>query len=606
MLRLLLAFTLCILIAGDSLAAMPADAYWQVKDVRIGMKGLGKTVMKGTKVETFEVEVLGVLTNTSPGRDLVLVRLSGLGLEKTGVIAGMSGSPVYIEGKLLGAVAYTWASGTEPIGGITPFSQMHQYVEEYERRDAGRNKPTRVGLAKPLLLDGQEYRTATVAQDFDHPSPRSVDGLFLTPLRTPLIANGFSERSLAVLQEQCRMFGLAPMQGGGTTAEIAEQEKNTPLEPGGPLTIAMIRGDFDLSGIGTVTHIQDKRVYGWGHPFMSIGECDLPLMTGYIHVVYPRSTVSFKMGSPLRTVGIINADVSTCVAGWLDREPDMLPMRMQVQREGGPENTFDVEIIRHPSLTPNLVLTALTNSIDMEGDLPSEVTARLKVSMILEDCQPIVIEDVYSGFNGRQTGQYIYSQVASMVRTLLNNPHKIARIKRIDCVTHLESGRTSAEIESVEADAMAYEPGDEVRVTAYLRPYQRPIERVVASLQLPSDLPEGSYRLTICDDAANAREEIRGDPRLSNPLNIDQVIDSLRVQASVNRKNLVLRMPVGQSGVAKHGNVLPSLPGSMIRIMKSSRRSGGETIEKAIVARKAVDWIVQGSESIMIKVERNK
>src|SRR5262249_44125762 len=138
------------------LAGPRPDSYWNVDDVRLGMKGQGRTVMHGTKIEPFDAEVLGVLKNTSPGRDMVLCRLSGLNLDKTGVIAGMSGSPVYIEGKLLGAVAYAWAFGKEPIAGITPFSQMHAFVEAYERRDlAQQAKPTRLGLGTTLRLGGR-------------------------------------------------------------------------------------------------------------------------------------------------------------------------------------------------------------------------------------------------------------------------------------------------------------------------------------------------------------------------------------------------------------------------------------------------------------------
>ena len=147
-----------------------ADAYWQVDDVRAGMKGVGRTVMHGTKVESFDAEVLGVLKNTSPGRDMVLCRLSGLGLEKTGVIAGMSGSPISIDGKLLGAVAYAWPYGKEPIAGVTPFCQMHDFVEAYERRDlAGHDKPVRVGLRRPLHLDGKSFESATVSTDVRRP-----------------------------------------------------------------------------------------------------------------------------------------------------------------------------------------------------------------------------------------------------------------------------------------------------------------------------------------------------------------------------------------------------------------------------------------------------
>src|SRR5437867_10880970 len=163
------------------------DTYWNVDEIRAGMIGKGRTVMKGTKIETFEAEVLGVLKNTSPGRDLVLCRLSGLNLEKTGVIAGMSGSPIYIDGKLLGAVAYAWPFGKEPIAGVTPFCQMHSYVEAYERRDLTEQpSPSRVGLAAPLTVDGKTFHTVTVSNNFTEPQPTAADGLWLVPLQTPL------------------------------------------------------------------------------------------------------------------------------------------------------------------------------------------------------------------------------------------------------------------------------------------------------------------------------------------------------------------------------------------------------------------------------------
>src|SRR5262249_23150810 len=154
--------------------------------------------------------------------------------------------------------------------------------------------------------------------------------LFLAPLRTPLTATGFSMNSLSLLRKHTRAFGLFPVQGGAASGRVAARAKAAVLEPGGPLAVSLITGDFDLSGVGTVTHVDGGRVYGWGHPFMSRGGCQLPMMTGYIHAIYPRQTVSFKMGSPLRTVGVLNADVSTAVAGWVGRKVDMLPVRMTV------------------------------------------------------------------------------------------------------------------------------------------------------------------------------------------------------------------------------------------------------------------------------------
>src|SRR5207248_1604240 len=223
------------------------------------------------------------------------------------------------------------------------------------------------------------------------------DGLWMMPLRTPLAATGFTAHSLALLRDRCRSAGLVPLMGGGAGEAVVNQERNTPLEAGGPLAVALITGDFDLSGIGTVTHIEGQRVYGWGHPFFGLGTCEFPLMTGYIHTIYPRQSVSFKMGSPLRQVGVINADVSTCIAGWLGREADMLPVSMTVARGAHDEpRTFHVKIARQRSMLPTLAYTVLTNSVDMEGDLPDELTAELEARIEVDDHAPIEIKDTFS------------------------------------------------------------------------------------------------------------------------------------------------------------------------------------------------------------------
>lgn len=584
------------------------DKYWRVEDVRPGMKGIGRTVIKGTKVESFQAEVLGVLTNTSPGRDLVICRLSGLNLEKTGVIAGMSGSPVYIENKLLGAVAYAWPFGKEPIAGITPFCQMNGFVEAFERRDAIRaDKPARVGLRQPLVIDGQQFDTITVAQGFEDARPSARDGLWMMPLRTPLSAAGFTENSLKLLHERCGRFGLVPVQGGAAPARIADQEKDAPLEPGSPLAVALIRGDFDLSGIGTVTHVEGDRVYGWGHPFLSLGSCEFPLLSGYIITVYPRQTVSFKMGAPLKPLGVINADVSTCIAGWLGRKADMLPLHMKVALDAGtPARAFNVEIARHETLLPTLVFTALSNSVDMEGELPDEMTADLEARIEIAGRDPITIKDTFSGFSGSRAPQALYSQVGSVVHLLTRNSFQPVRLERIECRTQVRPGRRTAEIESVELASDTYEPGETVQATVFVRPYKGVRQRVPLSLTLPRDLPEGSYSAIIGDDLQNARQTLRDNPTLSNPSNLDQVFEAVRVQTNVRRTNLVMRLPVPRSGVAVNGKALPNLPPSMVQILGSSRRSGAQTLNSALVTRRPTAWVIQGSETVRFQVLKHK
>jgi hypothetical protein len=587
-----------------------AETYWQVEDVRAGMKGQGKTVIKGTKIETFEAEVLGVLKNTSPGRDMILCKLSGAGLEKTGVIAGMSGSPVYIQNKLLGAVAFAWQFSKEPIAGITPFVQMQAYAANYEKKDLLDKLPARkVGLSAPVDINGVRFDGATVSSDYSDGPNRLEDGMWMTPLRTPLAATGFTPRSLANLRDQLGGFGLVPMQGGGAGGNIPEEERNIPLQAGGALSVAMVTGDFDLSGVGTVTHIEGKRVYGWGHPFFGVGPVELPLMTGYVHTIMPRQTVSFKMASPLRTVGLINADVSTCIAGWLDRQPSMMPMRVVVQRDPAePPQTFNVQVARMKSMTGALVQSVLTNSVDMEGDLPDEITALVKLRVDVEGRDAIVLEDHFSGplVGGARAPQSLFLPVGILINQLQNNPFAGVRIQRIDCSVEVQPGRRTAEIEGVEIEADTYAPGETVKATVYLRPYKGARQQVHVELPLPADLADGSYSAQVADELNSARQELRDNPTLGLPQTLDQLFDSLRLQTKARRTNLTVRLPTHEAGVVLHGKPLPNLPASMVQILGNGKRTGTQMMSSAITSRVPTNWVIQGADTIRFTVAKNK
>lgn len=592
------------------LAGPQADSYWQVDDVRVGMKGVGKTVMVGTKLESFQAEILGVLKNTSPGRDMVLARLSGLNLEHTGVIAGMSGSPVYIDGKLLGAVAYAWAFGKEPIAGITPFSQMHGFAESFEKRDQGIPvgpvpRQRSIGLRQPLKIGDQQYDSVTVSAGFDEPNG---DGLWLVPLRMPVAASGFSNRSLNLLKEQLTGTGLVPVQGGALTAKLAAATRQVELEPGGPLSVALVTGDFDLSGIGTVTHIEKERVYGWGHPFFGLGECEFPMMTGYIHTIYPRQSISFKIGSPLRTVGVINADVSTGIAGWLGKQADMLPVAMTVNKDNAAPAHFKVEVARERSLLAALVFTSLCNSVDMEGQLPEELTAEMKATIEIEGGPPIVIQDTFSGsmYSGGRAPAALYQPIGGIINQLAYNPFRPIRINRVHCETSFKPGRKSADIEAVEIDATTLAPGETLKVTALVRPFQGVRQRVPIAMKLPVDLPEGNYTAYLCDDPTHIRNELRDRPHLSWPQDLDQVMEAIQLQSQARRTNLVLRLALPASGVALDGQALPTLPPSMVQILGQTKRSGAQTVGQALAVRQPTAWVIAGNEPVRFTVTKNK
>ncbi len=601
-----------LLLAQPQAQDLPkTEPYRHVDDVRPGLKGYGKTVIKGAKIETFDAEVIGVLRNTSPGRDLILCRLAGLNLDRTGVIAGMSGSPIYIGGKLLGAVAYAWPYGKEPIAGVTPFVQMREFVTAHERRElADKARPRRIGLAAPVRVEGQTYDTVTVAANFGDAPPAAADGLTLVPLRTPLAASGFSARSLGALKARWAGIGMVPMQGGSAgAANIPEEERNVTIQPGGALSIGLITGDFDLSGIGTVTHVEGKRVYGWGHPFHGLGGCDLPLMTGYVHTIFPRMTLSFKMGSPLRTVGAINADVSTCVAGWLDRQPDMLPVSTTVTHApAGEARTYNVKVVRHPALAASLVHTALANSLDAEGDLPEELTAHLKVRIEVEGREPLVLHDVFSGpaVAGGKGPQNLFAPVGTLLQQLTTNTLADLRIKGVESSAEIQPGRRTAEIEATELESDVVAPGEMLRATVTLRPYRGPRQRVSLALELPPDLPEGPYTAMIGDDVNNARMDLRDNPQLNYPQTVDHLYQSVQSVLAAKRTNLVLRVPIDAGGVAMGGKTLPDLPAGMVQVLSSGRRTGTQTIYRALVTRHATDWVLHGGETLRFQVARHR
>jgi hypothetical protein len=581
-------------------------AVWRVEDIRPGMKGHGLSVFKGTTIERFEVEIIGVLKNTSPGRDMVLARLSGCDLERTGVIAGMSGSPVYVQGKLVGAVAYAWAYGKDPIAGITPFSQMAEYAVQQINQPASPKFTQRQVLPGPIVVNGQSYGSVGIAADA---GSAGKDGMWMVPLRTPLAATGFSARSLSLLQERLGGSEVFPVQTGGVARHVKDKEADAPLKPGSPLAVSLVTGDFDLSGIGTLTHIDGHRVYGWGHPFMSLGGCELPMMSGYIHTIYPRQTVSFKMGSPLKMIGTMDADTSTCIAGTLGRQADMMPITATVQRDpSSPPKTFRCEIVRQKLLLPQLVFAVLTNSVDMEGELPEELTAEMDLQIEIEGHAPILIRDVFSGstYAGSRAPVALYSQVAAVLQTLLVNPYQEVRLKSITCETRFYGVRTYAEIDGVQLHNEVYAPGETLKATVYLQPYKGRREKVTVALPLPANMPEGSYTAFISDDAANLRATMRTNPSFLNPASLEQVIAGLRHISSARRNQLAVRVNLPQRGVTLETQTLPQLPESMAEMLTDSRRTKAQPIGRALVSHLPTDWCLQGTEMVRFTVSRNK
>ncbi len=601
-------------------AAKPADpdpkTYWDVADLRAGMKGFGKTVMVGTELVEFQVEILGVLRDVNPGRDMVLARLSGCNLEHAGIIQGMSGSPVYIDGKLVGAVAYAWEFAKDPIAGITPFSQMVEYVRANERRVAAEellpDDVIRTVNVDAALLDFNALPPAPVPVIGSGlaPSPAAAGGLAgMRPIATPLAATGFSPRALALLEQRLGPLGMAPMAGGGVLDEILAREGDKKLEPGSPVSIAMVTGDFDLSGIGTVTHVEGDRVYAFGHPMMGLGACAFPLMTGYIHTVYPRASVSMKMGSPLKVVGVMDTDVSTAISGRVGPKPDMMPMtiRMKASRFAD-EHTYHVQVVREPNMLPTLVLTVLTSAIDTEGDLPDDLTASVVAEIKVAGRDPIRIRETLSGarLSGPSGAGALFASVGNTVHMLARNPLGGVRIESIECDVTLEQRRKLAEVESVRLESERVEPGQELQATVTLKPYKGPRETVSIRVAIPNDMPLGNHELAICDLTRTLQRRFRNQPGLLEPKSLDDLFTLLRARAEPSRTSVYAHVALAGRGVSISGQALPDLPGSVRAAIASARETAAPVVRDDLVASAETGWVVEGGQSVSFSVVKDR
>ena len=292
------------------------------------------------------------------------------------------------------------------------------------------------------------------------------------------------------------------MAGGGATKEVMEREGDKPLVPGSPVSVAMVTGDFDLSGIGTVTHVEGDRVYAFGHPMMGLGACELPMMTGYIHTVYPRSSVSMKLGSPLKVVGVLDTDVSTAVSGRLGAKPDMLPVSVSVRSGRFAEtHAYHVQVVREPHMLPTLLLSTLANAIDTEGDLPSQLTARIAVEIGIKGHEPMVLHETLSGarYSGPMGASSLFGPIVSTVGVLVRNPLEPVRIESINCRVEIEPGEQVASVESVRLASDRIEPGQTLRIFATLKPNLGERKTIELSLPIPKDFPEGNHEVSILD-----------------------------------------------------------------------------------------------------------
>ena len=543
-------------------------------ELRRGMSGFGLTTFQGTAIDTFQVEVLGVLKGAlGPRMDMILARLSGGPLEHTGLIRGMSGSPVYIDGRLIGAIAYGWYFSKDPIGGITPIAQM---LEVATRQD-----PTPNQYGKVLDLDEETTRLL------------GGEGVStLVPLGMPIAVAGFSPRGRQVLRDALDAPGIELLDSPAGRV-LPDQEAS--IAPGASLAVQLIRGDYSAAAIGTLTWVGDGRFVGFGHPMFFLGAINLPATGAYIHQVIPIQTASFKLGTPTGALGAVRQDRLPAIAGTLGQAPDMLPVRVALRSAAG-NRAFRCEVLRHPALSASFVRSVLFNALETTEKLFGDATLRVRSHIALADGRAVEREQMYS--SGIAPLSAVIDAVQPVDR-LLNNP--FAGLALDSLHFELEIGETLAQarITGLRLSPPNPKVGQQVSLQATLQPYRaEPVTERLA-LDLPAHLEPGPFVVRVGSGVASTGWEAARQPDAFVPRNAADLLALLERPSAADE--LVVEIFRAGSGFTVNGRELPGLPPSALAVLSADRSAGHlGPVQGEVVLRRTVstDYVLLGEQSL--------
>ena len=549
-------------------------------ELRRGMSGFGLTTFQGTEIDTFQVEILGVLKGAlGPRMDMILARLSGGPLEHTGLIRGMSGSPVYIDGRLIGAISYGWYFSKDPIGGITPIAHMLEV--------ATREHPTPSQYGKALKLDEKTSRLL------------GGEGVStLAPLGMPIAVAGFSPKGRQVLRDALDAPGIQLLDNPAGQV-LPDQE--VPFTPGASLAVQLIRGDYSAAAIGTLTWVGDGHFVGFGHPLFLLGATNLPATGAYIHQVIPIQTASFKLGTPTGAVGAVRQDRLPAIAGTLGEAPDMLPVRVALRSAAG-DHAFRCEVLRHPELSAFLVRSVLFNSLETAEKLFGDATLRMRSHIALTDGRTVEREQMYS------SGIALLSAVIDAVQpvnVLLSNP--FAGLALDSLHFELEIGETLAQARITGLRLSPPEPkaGQRVSLQTTLQPYRAEPVTERMELDLPAHLEPGPFVVRVGSGVASTGWEAARRPDAFIPRNTSDLLALLERTGAADE--LVVEVFRASPSFTVDGRELPGLPPSALAVLSADRSAGHlGPVQGEVVLRHTLttDYVLSGEQSLDITLRK--
>ncbi len=595
-------------------AGLPAQSRtFPVEELKVGMVGIGRTVFEGDRLDEFKVHILGVLRNViGPRRNLILARLEGGPLAQTGVIAGMSGSPVYIDGRLVGAVSYSLGQfAKEPIAGITPIGEMI----EAATFAAPRRAAARVELQVPITPDGLR---ASLRQAFSWARPfadtpadvqvlggtglQAGLGPLLRPIATPLTLGGFDAGAIDPIATAFRDQGFVPVLAGSAAAQATGNGVTPrPLRPGDPVGVALMSGDLELGATGTVTDVEGTRVYAFGHPFFGLGPTRFPMTRAYVHTLLPSLASSFKIASTGEVIGTFQQDRATTIAGTLGPGPALIPVRITLTSDRGTKKTFNMAMVNDQLFTPLLTYVSIVNTLTSYERQNGAASYVVRGTASVKKHGEVAFEDLFSG-DQPSIGAATY--IVAPINFLLRNAFEDVELERVDLEIDASEQPRSATIERVWIDGSRIRPGATVDLKVLLRTYRGDEITRTVPVAIPASA-RGTVSVMVTDGTRLSQWEAR--ELQVQPLQARGLPQMLRVLNNARKHNrLYVRLLGRDGGAVVKGESLSSLPPSVMAILESDRNGGSfRPLQNAVLGEweLATEHALNGSRTLSLTIE---
>ena len=563
-----------------------------LSQVHAGMRGVAYTVFQGTQPEPMNVEVLGVLNNVNgPKGDVILVRLSGAKVEYTGVVAGMSGSPVYFDGKLAGAIAFRIGEfSKEAIAGVTPIEEMLE-INALDQSPENNPAEAKAGVNAPSKTAGPGA-SSSLAPDFAN---------YLKPIETPLVFNGFSEDTIQRFSPRFAAAGIVPVMGAGSVSDAKQPE---PLEPGSAISAILVRGDMDISATCTVTYMDANHLLACGHPLLQFGKVDLPMTKADVVATLASPLNAFKIVNATEPVGSFVQDRHTGILGEFGKKPDMIPVTLTIH--GGPvPRQFHYEVLNNARLSPVAMMATVFNALHEVNEYGEETTYHLRGHIRVDGYPDVTLQNMFAPMDGGQPAAILAAlSLGDDFGRIYDNPYNTPGIRGVELDFDTVHERRWALLQSVRTDVTEARPGSEITIEVMLRPYRGdPVVRQIP-IHIPTSTSKGPLRILVSD--GETLDRLRHSSLIfGRQFDLASTIALLNKEHVNNRVYISLLEADPEAVVAD--KVMPALPLSIMNVMEGMRGTQEMVVQSESAVNESatppLDYVVSGAQVLTITIK---